>query len=378
MRTSLLCLVVIASAHLPAFAWNALGHKVIAEIAWETLSPEKQSKIADTLKRHPRYAEDFRDLETDQEIFLHAATWPDIARGIRGPDRDKFDKPIWHYVNFPIGDGKTNLATNPKESKSISWNVMQATNFCESVVNSDAPPQEKALAYSWLLHLVGDAHQPMHSTALFSERFPKGDRGGNSLKLAKGQNLHSVWDNFIGRSHALNNVRLKAYQLKAQPEFWDVDTTGNISDWIEESHKLAVEFAYDDAILKAILGTEDIPPIVLPESYYKQAGEHARARVVAAGLRLGAMLGGNQEHIAKNQTSKPAYDSEVEDRSPLAAEPTSKVNAKIEVSTSPATGYWLNTNTNVRHNPSCTNFKNTKNGRHCGPNEGKPCGICGG
>ena len=156
--------------------------QVVGEIAWQELGELQRQRITDTLKRHPRFAEDFAPEmpaeDNEQWIFQHAGTWPDIARSIKGPDRDKFDKPIWHYVNFPITiDGfpapKLNLASDPAESKSISWNVLQATNYCLSVIKSKAPPAQKVLAYSWLFHLVGDMHQPMHWSPYFASDTPR-------------------------------------------------------------------------------------------------------------------------------------------------------------------------------------------------------------
>lgn len=283
-------LVLLLLLSAPAQAWNALGHKVIADIAWQELTPERRQEIVAIIRRHPRFDKDFQDLESDWDTFCHAATWPDIARGIRGPEREKYDHPIWHYVNFPFTvDGfpapKRNLSSNPKDNKAIAWNVMQATAFCQSVIASDAPPKEKALAYCWLMHLVGDLHQPLHSTALFSDRFPDGDRGGNSIKLVKGNNLHSLWDGLLGRSHRPNDVRREVAQLKERQELWQVDTAGDVPSWVKESHELAKSFVYAPEIL-ANLGE----PVLLREEYLQDAGQHARARVVAAGLRLGKLL----------------------------------------------------------------------------------------
>lgn len=72
---------------VPDFAWNALGHKVVAEIAWRQLDPATRQSIVETLRRHPRYDADFAANMTDdvlrgdkaaedQWIFQHAATWP--------------------------------------------------------------------------------------------------------------------------------------------------------------------------------------------------------------------------------------------------------------------------------------------------------------
>ena len=90
---SCLAAVILALVASQALAWNALGHRVVAEIAWQQLSPERRQEIVDTLKHHPRFAEDFiakmpRDVaagdeaKQDRWIFWQAAVWPDIARNL--------------------------------------------------------------------------------------------------------------------------------------------------------------------------------------------------------------------------------------------------------------------------------------------------------
>lgn len=195
-------LVAILAAN-SAFAWNALGHKVVAEIAWQRLSPEQRTEIVRTLRRHPRFDEDFakRIDETgddDHLVFLHAATWPDIARGIRGPDRSQFGMGPRHYVNFPllinhVRPAEVNLAVDRPRGPAKQWNIAQATRFSLATIEDDqATPQQNALAYCWLFYLVGDMPQPLHSTALFCERFPADDRGGNPIKTRQGRILHSL------------------------------------------------------------------------------------------------------------------------------------------------------------------------------------------
>ena len=98
---------VRVAASTPALAWNGLGHKVIAEIAWRQLDEATRQQIVDTLRRHPRFAEDFEkkmpaDVATadkavqDHWVFQQAATWPDIAR------KTEYDRPSWHYIDVPL------------------------------------------------------------------------------------------------------------------------------------------------------------------------------------------------------------------------------------------------------------------------------------
>jgi hypothetical protein len=173
------------------------------------------------------------------------------------------------------------------------WNVAQAVKHCQATLVGDGPPSDKALACCWLLHLVGDLHQPLHSTALISERFPTGDRGGNSIPTVQGGNLHALWDGLLGRRHRPNDVKREVAELRERSELWKVDTECNVEAWIQESHELAKSFAYSPQIIEAVKQPGDLQKINLPREYLSAAGEHARRRIVAAGLRLAALLDGH-------------------------------------------------------------------------------------
>jgi hypothetical protein len=367
IRAGLLLLLFVSPAH----AWNALGHKVIADIAWQQLDDDQQQEIVRTLRRHPRFDEDFAkqgDISDDRWVFQQAAVWPDIARGKAG-----FDQPTWHYVNIAIGrDRGFNYVQTPV-GKANEWNIIQAIAYCQKVIASDATPSQKALAYSWLFHLVGDLHQPMHSTALFSERFPNGDRGGNSTPLVQGDNLHSLWDNLLGRQHKPNDVKREIAELKARPELWKIEI-GDVGLWLQESHKLAKEFAYCSEILEATRQPGELAKIQLPAAYLKEAGEHARRRVAAAGLRLGVLLGGSAELGKIEAEPVPEFEFAAAAEKPKPG-PMSMTPSRPA---SPGLTHWLNTNGNVRHNSGCRWYHNTKNGRACGPSDGRACGQCGG
>jgi hypothetical protein len=398
----LLSLAVLLLAAAPALAWNALGHKVVAEIAWRGLTSGQRKSIVDTLKRHPRFAEDFigrmpKDVELagqvdqDQWIFQHAATWPDIARGIRGDARDVYDHPTWHYVNGPIyvdpsdkrslaGKIDVNLKSNyPTDLPPERWNVLQATKHALEQIKDDATPvADKAVAYCWLFHLVGDSHQPMHSCALFSaNRFPEGDRGGNDIPLLQGKKLHALWDNFLGSSHKLRSVDLQAGRLDDRDKYGRIwDDAGkqlDIREWIKESYALAKNHAYDPAILAVVRRATPQQPlerIDLSQEYLKSSGAHARERILAAGVRLAALLDGL---VPKDSVTEPPVF-----RLPASSFTSRATSSPSSASPSSSGSHWLNTNTGERHNSSCRWYRNTKNGRMCGPNEGDTCEQCGG
>jgi S1/P1 Nuclease len=305
MRSLLVSFAFLSFFAAPALAWNALGHKVIAEIAWQLLDESTRQQIVETLRRHPRFAEDFEkkmpdDVATadqsvqDHWIFQQAATWPDMAR------KTQYDQPSWHYINVPLFlDGERtvpfNLSTDyPTTTTEADGNVVQATKHCLALIaNPDAVVDSRALAYSWLLHLVGDMHQPLHTTALVCDYFPDGDEGGNKIPTVQGKNLHSLWDNLLGRRSRMQDVDREVAKLREQPDLWQLDTKLDIDGWIAESNDAAKSVVYDPAILQVVREATPglkLEPISLSTDYLKAAGQLARRRIVAAGLRLGALL----------------------------------------------------------------------------------------
>jgi hypothetical protein len=247
----------------------------------------------------------------DHWIFQHAGTWPDIAKQIKGDQRKLFDHPTWHYINGPIfvdRNDRRELAREltdnisdeyPTDIDQSKWNVLQAIQHCRAVLRDKrTPPAERAVAYCWMFHLVGDCHQPMHSCELYSaSRFPDGDRGGNQIPLMRGDNLHRLWDNLFGRQHYLRNVQKAVAELSDRERYGDVwNSAGkerNPRRWVAESFDLAKDFAYDDAILQVVRRATPQQPlerIDLSDAYLKEAGYQAKRRVIAAGVRLAELL----------------------------------------------------------------------------------------
>src|SRR4029450_371927 len=126
----------------------------------------------------------------------------DIARGFRGEDA-KFNHGTWHYINVPhflsptdeqalAGKVKVNQSLDPPAKPIEEMNAIQTIRLARSMLADDKiSKSEKAIMLAWLFHLVGDIHQPLHSTALFSQKlFPDGDRGGNLILTQQTRNLH--------------------------------------------------------------------------------------------------------------------------------------------------------------------------------------------
>ena len=322
-----------------AQGWNSTGHRMVALIAWEQLDAQTRAKVVMILERHERFDEDFKEhmmekiemsdqATRDMWIFAHAATWPDIVRGFSGEDRDKYHHSSWHYINEPLflsSDDKKffqKAPDDPDEGYDVpadldkEWSSgmrLKGMNIIQALIRSTtrmksptASSREKAIDLCWIFHLVGDLHQPLHSTALFSERgFPTGDRGGNSIKLTTMGNLHSLLDSRAGTGKSLSLLSKKANDWIADQNLSTLGETAsrdtNIENWLKESYDVARKFVYDEELLDAISeqeaelqgedtfesGTAKIP---IRQDYKDMAKNLAKERVVQAGYRLAAVI----------------------------------------------------------------------------------------
>ena len=153
--------------------------------------------------------------------------------------------------------------------------------------------KSQSIAYYRLFHLVGDMQQPLHSTALYCDYFPDGDKGGSILRTKQMQNLHAIWDGWLGADDSPARVIRESEEFKRRRELWNVDTTATPEDWIAEGHELANSAVYTPDILETVGKAQPgspLPPLVVSEEYLKAGGEIARRRIVEGGLWLGSLL----------------------------------------------------------------------------------------
>ena len=121
---------------------------------------------------------------------MQAARWAD---DIRIRDRQQHRGP-WHYINWPFTPEGQPASVQVREPEPV--NILTAMAENASVVKTAKDPERKAIALTWLFHLVGDIHQPLHTAQLFTVEYPKGDRGGNEIcvRVTQAGNLWSFID----------------------------------------------------------------------------------------------------------------------------------------------------------------------------------------
>src|SRR5262245_45713050 len=172
-------------------------------------------------------------------------------------------------------------------------------------MKNDSDPQRKAVPLAWLFHLVGDIHQPLHTTQLFTVEYPKGDRGGNEIcvrvtQAGQPMDLHRFWDGVITSSQNLTRLRNEATALRNREEFQRSQLTElasiNFESWAKESYEIAAKIAYLNGRLIGIPrdGNKDCSMVttapVLLAGYVVNASRIADRRVILAGYRLADLL----------------------------------------------------------------------------------------
>src|SRR5262245_31914837 len=179
----------------PALAWNAKGRMVSARLAWRQLSDGQRAQVTALLRKHPHYAHYLAAQRptgfTEEEwAFMRVATWADWVRSGTGRE---YSHPTWHYIDYPFVPPSAAVDPAKHQPPAGQQNAVYAfgVNLEKARTGSD---EEKAVALTWIFHLVGDIHQPLHCAALFDERLPNGDLDGNRVRIrirTSPTNLHS-------------------------------------------------------------------------------------------------------------------------------------------------------------------------------------------
>ena len=295
----LVCGCVVLASPFAASAWWAAGHMIVARIAFDQLSPEARRQMMAVLAAHPQMGEWRQHLgfappgESDCFLFMRASTWPDEIN----KDKDNpYAHPAWHYIDYPLKPPgfpfEAALAPSDNAVFAITHNVQLLR---DPVTGAEA----RAAALSWLIHLVGDLHQPLHCAELVTPQYPPpvGDRGGNLFFVAVGgqsMNLHAFWDALPGSVTHPDQVMAQAAELEkrfpaaALPELAARDPAA----WSLEGRALAIEKAY---LRGSLPGTADAHAIAppLPDGYAAASRAVADRQLVLAAFRLASLLRGD-------------------------------------------------------------------------------------
>lgn len=249
--------VALAALPSPAFAWGKTGHRVVAALADPQLSGLARAHVKELL---------------GVESLDEAATWPDEMRSAPDPFWQKTATP-WHYVTL---NGVIYDHAPPEGDALEALNRFRAT-----LRDPNASLADKQLALRFVVHIVGDLHQPLHVGKCC-------DRGGNEVKVkwfGRDLNLHSVWDSALVDDEQLSFTELAAkLQRHTSNEdvvrWWDI----NPRDWISESGQLR------ETVYPAPNSKDPKAPPELSYGYVYKFTPVMEQRLKQAGVRLAAYL----------------------------------------------------------------------------------------
>jgi len=235
MRITKLMILLLALAPGTAFAWGSKGHAVVAELAERGLSPNVAVQV-----RQLNFAAPLRDIASLPDDWR-----ADEVKGLRPGNTGSL-----HFANTPNDQALFDRARDCKEDQCV---VAGIEKYVAVLKDKTQPNDKRREALIFIVHFVGDLHQPMHAAGGQVKDDATGqmvmDRGGNLVKvrfLGGESNLHSVWD---GALIDWGPVRVDDYVdhlLKFELRGRSIEELqrGTVTDWFNESHYAAVHDCY--------------------------------------------------------------------------------------------------------------------------------------
>lgn len=255
----------------PLHAWGGAGHHVIVRIALSQMTPDARRLVHDLL---------------GDEDAIDASTWADRVRGDRPATYN------WHFVNVPIGERAYVATRDCPATDSGDCVVAEIARARTETRDRTRSRESRAESLKFLLHFVGDMHQPLHTIG-------NRDRGGNDVSTVvdgyapapgRGQpNLHSVWDSVLIGRRGLDETALADLliaRLRAEP--LDDPDVIDVEAWAMEAHELARRFVY----AYPGFSTEGPrqAPVRLDLTYQRVAEPIIDRQLQRAGIRLARIL----------------------------------------------------------------------------------------
>lgn len=253
---SLLPLLLVLLLPLDLQAWGREGHRLIAEIAERRLNQKARDAVAALLG--------------PGETLQSVSAWADEVRS------DRKETSTWHYINIPLTAPKGDYRTYCPAAGCVAGIIGEMESRLR---NASLSRKERYEALKFLVHFVGDLHQPLHCG-------DRGDRGGNDVPVVfqnRPTNLHSVWDTPMLEELERRDPSLKA-RLGRGPGSWTTRRMrgGGPADWVWDAHAISRDVAY-----------ANLPagrPAVLDETYLLKAKPAIETQIQRGGVRLALML----------------------------------------------------------------------------------------
>ena len=275
------CLLVLLLSPTPALAWWDYGHETVARIAWLEMSPRTRAEVS-------RLLASSRLLETPTcraDTIATASRWADCIKSLG--DRFSFAS-SWHYQNADICR-PFDLTVACRDGNCVSAQIERQTRL---LADPAVPRRERVAALAFLIHFVGDLHQPMHAG-------DHGDLGGNRVPVSYGiiagrTNLHLAWDGYLAeRGMTTPPGHAQGILSELSPADKAAIRQGDVAGWSREGWEVAREFAYGTIIADPCApasgtGAEQRP--VITEQITRALIPILRRQAARAGIRLARPL----------------------------------------------------------------------------------------
>lgn len=312
------------------YAWDHPGHMTTAAIAHQEVMrerPELMEKIGLLFLVHPEAAPFWvaagaaRGEEAVRRKFIECARFADDIKFTAS------DEPTWHTARWAIiAEGappEAIAAADSRQGRTAGQAIEALTLNYAMLSNPESTPKERAESLCWVFHIMGDLHQPMHVSDLFSADFPAGNAAATMSYVEDPLTgtpipLHILWDSNVLRSPELDDVDRYAQDLMKkyprsslrQLEDHPFNSSDDFKVWARESYQIATEWAYQDVetrpdpdmgqdterlirnmmkfILEGIAPVDEAPQ--LPEGYWEKLQLTSAQRITLAGYRIADLI----------------------------------------------------------------------------------------
>lgn len=256
-RVGLVIAAAVGSAPL-CFGWGEEGHRLVVRIAEGLLTPAAKAQVAATLM--------------PGESLEELASWADEVR------RTRKETEGWHYVNIPLTSAGLDMKRDCAKGNCI---VAKISDFQKAWRDPAASLESRREALLFLVHFVGDLHQPLHAV-------DNDDRGGNDVPVLLGNahtNLHAVWDSGLLRSMPGEDHLFDALRQAISPDEVNAWSGSSVEQWADESFHAAQSTTY--GLLPTVAKGQTV---TLGEWYEQMAEPVLEQQLEKAGVRLAAIL----------------------------------------------------------------------------------------
>ncbi len=253
LKGACVCFLVLFLATQKAWAWGIEGHAVVADIAERFLTRETSAQLHTLLG-----VEGHRSLRD-------IASWADE---IRGSDPEL---PM-HSVRIPLSGTRYDKERHCRKDKCVVSAIERYRSVLRDVC---APEKDRLAALKFVVHLVGDVHQPLHASA----------NTGKMAVLFAGEvySLHKFWDTIAIRQIRQPPERIAVSLINGRLA---MPSEGTVEEWAIESRNIARDEIFP--VLPSM--ADDAPVFVLPETYLETSLRVVRVRLFHAGVRLAHVL----------------------------------------------------------------------------------------